>query len=60
MVHGSLIGRLNKIWSRKVQFSKAFVMNDYIIFEGQIVAVVIIDTLMKSVKISQKHLFRYA
>ena len=35
-------------------------MNDYIIFEGQIVAVVIIDILMKSVKISEKHLFRYA
>ena len=34
-------------------------MNDYIIFEGQIVAVVIIDTLMKSMKISEKHLFRY-
>ena len=60
MVRGSLIGSLNKIWSSKAQFSKAFVMNDYIIFEGQIVAVVVIDILMKSVKISEKHLFRYA
>ena len=60
LVWGLLIGCLNKIWSSKLRFSKVFVMNGSIIFESQIVARGIIDTLVKIMKISEKYFFRYA